>query len=175
LERIGKGESKIMVNQSRRSFLRTLALSGGMLASGAVVAACGGGAAPAAPAERTAVTLELGSKGDELAWDKNELVAPANSSITIKFKNNSSAGGNKHNVVICRPADADGVAADGIAAGEANSYEKPGDTRILAATKLIDAGASAELKFDPPASGSYTYICTFPGHNVGMKGTLKVG
>jgi azurin len=160
---------------SRRGFLKSLALAGGAVAGGALLSACGGGAAtPAAPAAAP-VTLEIGSKGDELAYDKTTLEAPAGSKITLKLKNNASeASGNKHNWVLTKTADADAVAIDGIAAGEANSYEKPGDARIIAAIKLIPPGQTGEVTFDAPPAGAYTYICTFPGHNVNMKGTLTI-
>ena len=154
---------------SRRGFLRTIALAGG-----AVLAACGGGAPPPQKAAEP-VTLEIGSKGDELAYDKTALEAPAGAKITLKLKNNASAAsGNKHNWVLAKTADADLVAADGIAAGDAAGYLKADDKRIIAATKLIGAGETGEVVFDAPPAGAYTFICTFPGHNVNMKGILTI-
>jgi len=122
---------------SRRGFLKSLALAGGAVAGGALLSACGGGAAtPAAAPAAAPVTLEVGSKGDELAYDKTTLEAPAGSKITLKLKNNASeASGNKHNWVLTKTADADAVAIDGISAGEANSQEKPGDALIIAARR----------------------------------------
>jgi len=163
---------------SRRGFLKTFGMVAGTFAGGALLAACGGGSGTsgqAAPQAAAPVTLELGSKGDELAFDKTELSAGAGAKITLKFKNNASAAsGNKHNVVVVKTADADAVAADGIAAGEAADYIKAGDKRVIAHTKLIGAGESAEVVFDAPAAGSYLYICTFPGHSVTMRGTLTI-
>lgn len=159
---------------SRRGFLKSLAFAGSVVAGGALLAACGGSAAPAAPAAGP-VTLEIGSKGDELAYDKTSLEAPAGSKITLKLKNNASAAsGNRHNWVLAKTADADAVATDGISAGDAAGYLKPDDKRVIAATKMVGPGESSEITFDAPAAGSYTYICTFPGHNVNMKGTLTI-
>jgi len=83
-----------------------------------------------------------------------------------------------HNWVLSTKADEAGVIADGMKAGAANSYEKPGDTRIIAHTKLIGAGQSdtatinvAQLKAGAP----YAFFCTFPGHAALMKGTLSLG
>jgi azurin len=110
-----------------------------------------------------------------LAYDKTSLEAPAGSKITLKLKNNASAAsGNKHNWVLAKSADADPVAVDGISAGDAVGYLKPDDKRVIAATKMIGPGESSEITFDAPAAGTYTYICTFPGHNVNMKGTLTI-
>ena len=143
--------------------------------------ACGGAAPPAptavpATAKPAAVVLELGTKGDELAFDKTTLSAPAGSKITIRFNNKAGAGsGMLHNVVVLKAgASIDGVAADGIAAGEANGYVKPNDTRVLAHSKLIKGGENLDLTFDAPAPGDYIVTCTFPGHYVLMKLTLTI-
>jgi azurin len=161
---------------SRRNFLKTVTLSGGMAAGAVVLAACGGGTpAPAQPAAGAAVTLEIGSKGDELAYDKATLEAAAGSKITLNFKNNSQPASNLlHNWVLVKPGTADGVAADGIAAGEPNDYLKANDDRVLAHTKMVKGGDSSSVTFDASAAGAYDYICTFPGHAVLMKGVLTI-
>lgn len=164
-------------NLSRRNFLKTVALGGGMVAGATVMAACGGGgsAAPAAAPAAAAVTLDIGSKGDELAYDKTALEAAAGSKITLNFKNNSNPGANLlHNWVLTKPGTADAVEADGIAAGEANNYIKPNDDRVIAHTKLAKGGETVSVTFDAPAAGQYPYVCTFPGHGVLMKGTLTI-
>jgi len=163
--------------------ISTRALAG-LALSALIFAACGGAAAPAPTAVPAAtakpaapvVVLDLGTKGDELSWDKTALSAPAGSKITIRFSNMSGAGsGMLHNVVVLKAgASIDGVAADGIAAGEANNYLKPNDTRVLAASKLIKGGEKLDLTFDAPAPGDYIVTCTFPGHYVLMKLTLTI-
>lgn len=163
---------------SRRNFLKTVTLSGGMAAGAMVLTACGGGA-PATPAGSApaggAVTLDIGSKGDELAYDKTALEAAAGSKITLNFKNNSQPGANlHHNWVLVKPGTADAVAADGIAAGEANDYLKANDDRVLAHAKMVKGGESSSVTFDAPAAGEYDYICTFPGHATLMKGKLTI-
>jgi len=82
-----------------------------------------------------------------------------------------------HNWVLSRADDEAGVIADGMKAGAANSYENPGDRRIIAHTKLIGAGQSdtttinvAALKADE----KYAFFCTFPGHAALMHGTLSL-
>jgi azurin len=163
-------------NNSRRGFLKQVVLGGALFAGAGVLAACGGGAASPAPSTGgSAVTLDIGSKGDELAFDKTTLEAPAGSKITLNLKNNSQPAVNLlHNWVLVKPGTADGVAADGITAGEANNYLKPNDDRVIAATTLIKGGESTSVTFDAPAAGTYDFLCTFPGHNVLMKGTLTI-
>jgi azurin len=83
-----------------------------------------------------------------------------------------------HNWVLSQSSDEAGVVADGMKAGATNSYEKPGDTRIIAHTKLIGGGETdtttinvAKLK----AGEKYAFFCTFPGHAALMKGSLSLG
>ena len=165
-------------NFSRRNFLKTIALGSGMVAGASVLAACGGGSAAPAGGGSSAgggVTLDIGSKGDELAFDKTALEATAGSKVTLNFKNNSNPGANLlHNWVLVKPGSEQGVEADGIAASEANGYLKPNDDRVIAHTKLIKGGVTDTITFDAPAAGAYPFVCTFPGHGALMKGTLTV-
>lgn len=152
------------------------------LAAGALVlAACGGGAAaptaaPAKPAGGSgqAVTLEIGSKGDELLFDKTTFEVPAGSKVTLKLKNNATTAATMHNWVLTKAGQADAVATDGITAGESKGYLKADDARVIAHTKMIKGGESDSVTFDAPAPGSYPFVCTFPGHSALMKGTLVV-
>jgi azurin len=160
---------------SRRRFLKTLSIAGGLAAGGSLLAACGGGEptpAPTAAGSGQAVTLEIGSKGEELLFDKDTLSAPAGSKITLTFKNNSTAL--QHNWVLIKPGTNEQVSNDGLAAGEAKGYLKENDPNVIAHTKMIKAGESDTITFDAPPKGQYPYICTFPGHHVLMKGTLTI-
>lgn len=164
-------------DSSRRQFLKTLGMVGGLAVGGGLLAACGGGEATPAPAAggdvpKPEVKLEIGSKGEELLFDKDTLSAPAGSKITLIFKNNSTAL--EHNWVLIKPGANDQVANDGLAAGEAKGYLKENDPNVIAHTKMLKAGESDTITFDAPAKGQYPYICTFPGHHVLMKGTLTI-
>ncbi len=149
----------------RRQFLKMMSVAG----SATFLVACGGGSS--APAERTPVALSIEPKGEELKFAVDKLEAPANSKITLTLKNVSTA--NKHNWVLTKPGQADAVAAEGIAAGEAVGYIKEGPN-VIAHTKLSAPGTSESVTFDSPAPGDYPFVCSFPGHNVLMKGTLTI-
>src|ERR1700737_3861807 len=78
-----------------------------------------------------------------------------------------------HNWVLTKTADVASVAHAGINAGLANNYQKPGDTRILASTKIIGGGESSTVRFStaPLEPGtSYSYFCSAPGHFSLMRG-----
>ena len=150
---------------ARRQFFKMM----GVFGSATLLVACGGSSAT--PTERTSVALSIESKGEELKYAVDKLEAPANSKITLTLKNTSTA--NKHNWVLTKPGQADAVATEGIAAGEAVGYLKEGPN-IIAYTKLSAAGTSESVTFDSPAPGDYPFICTFPGHNFLMKGILTI-
>ena len=91
----------------------------------------------------------------------------------MTFKNGS--GAQKHNWILVKGGDDVAAKVDeaGVAAGDAKGYI-PDDANIVAKTKLVDGAATDSITFkaDP---GTYTYLCTFPGHYAaGMKGTLTV-
>ena len=47
--------------------------------------------------------------------------------------------------------------------------------QVIAATALAGAGETVEVTFKVPAAGSYTFLCSFPGHfQAGMTGKLVV-
>ncbi|MNQ73544.1 Azurin precursor [compost metagenome] len=82
-----------------------------------------------------------------------------------------------HNWVLSKTSDVQGIVTDGIAAGSANSFLKTEDTRILAHTRLIGGGESANVTFNVSKLSpdeDYTFFCSFPGHSVLMKGQLKL-
>ena len=71
-----------------------------------------------------------------------------------------------------------GVLADGMGAGLDNDYVKPGDTRVVAHTKMIGAGEDTSVTFDVSklqSGGPYAFFCSFPGHAALMKGSISVG
>ncbi|MDF1483894.1 azurin [Ramlibacter sp. H39-3-26] len=82
-----------------------------------------------------------------------------------------------HNWVLVKAADMQGVASDGLPAGLDKDYLKPGDARVIAHTKVLGPGESDTATI-PVAklstTESYAFFCSFPGHSVVMKGTLKL-
>ena len=97
--------------------------------------------------------------------------------ITLKHVGKLPKAAMGHNVVITKTADMAAVAKDGISAGVSNDYLKPGDSRVLANSKLIGGGESDTLTLDVgklAAGESYSFFCSFPGHASMMKGSLKL-
>jgi azurin len=83
-----------------------------------------------------------------------------------------------HNFVLLKAgANATTFANESMMAGPAANYIAAArKADVLAATTLVGAGETAEITFKAPAApGTYTFLCSFPGHfAAGMKGTLVV-
>jgi azurin len=93
--------------------------------------------------------------------------------VTLHHTGKLPANAMGHNWVLTKTADIASVANAGSSAGRANNFQKPGDTRILAATKVIGGGESSTVRFSTAQlepGTSYSYFCSAPGHFSLMKG-----
>ena len=150
-----------------------------VLGAAMLLTACGGGGASSnsgggSTASGGAATLDFGSDGENLAFAPATASVAAGASVTVKFKNNSAA--QQHNWVLVKGDDtvAQTVAQAGLAAGAEKGYLADDKTNVVAASKLANGGESVDVTFTAPAAGTYTFICTVPGHYPLMKGTLTV-
>ena len=114
--------------------------------------------------------FQIEVKGDELAFGNLHMFALPNVEIVVTLNNSSLI--NSHNLVIVQPQTKDEVAAAGINAGPANDLVPPAGSRVIANTKLLASGSTGEVRFMAPSPGVYQFVCTFPGHNLTMFGTL---
>lgn len=121
------------------------------------------------------------SANDAMQYDKKVLSVAADCTevtLTLTHTGKLPAAAMGHNWVLVKTADVTTVANAGMSAGLANNYLTPKDPHVIAYTKIIGGGQSTSVTF--PTSkltkgGDYTYICTFPGHYVVMKGAFKFG
>ncbi|WP_164689295.1 plastocyanin/azurin family copper-binding protein [Herpetosiphon llansteffanensis] len=103
--------------------------------------------------------------GATLAFAKTELTA-GTGEIKVTFNNKGVV---PHNWVLVNPGEEDKTVAD---AANATNFEA---ANALAHTKTIDGGANDTATFNIAEPGTYSYVCTYPGHYAaGMKGTFKV-
>jgi azurin/glucose/arabinose dehydrogenase len=114
---------------------------------------------------------------EQMRYDTPRLVVATNQPIEIRFEN---ADFMPHNLVIVKPGTREKV---GRAAGRMKPEELDNEGRaymadqadILAATRLLEPGQKAVLKFVTPLQeGEYEYLCTFPEHYQIMRGQLVV-
>ncbi len=134
----------------------------------------GGGTTGGGTAGGGATALEIGSDGENLAFDKTTLTASAGQQVTVSFTNNSAV--QQHNWVLVNggEAEAQAVADAGLTAGLEADYLPADKANVIANTEVLDGGGTGEASFTAPAAGSYLYICTVPGHYPLMQGTLTV-
>jgi plastocyanin len=147
-------------------------LSGVALASALALAACG--SSGGGGTEAGGANMNISTAGEALQYAPAALNATAGQQAKVTFKNGSAA--QKHNWVLVKGGDdvAAKIDEQAAAAGEAAGYI-PSDPNILSSVKLLNGGETGTASFAAPPAGTYTFLCTFPGHYVaGMKGTLTV-
>lgn len=116
-------------------------------------------------------TIEIGTQGDQLLFDKEKMSAKAGDQITVKLVN--SAGAQQHNWVLV-PAGAARLEIATLGMTAATTGWVPIDDRVVAHTDLINPGESGEISFQVPAEGAYEFVCTFPGHSFTMFGEFEI-
>ncbi|HWV15792.1 MAG TPA: azurin [Cellvibrio sp.] len=128
-------------------------------------------------ADECSVTI---SSNDAMQFDKKAITinkACKKFSVTLKHTGTTAKAAMGHNWVLSKTEEAQAVATDGLSAGIDSNYLKPGDARVIAATKLIGGGetTSVEVPLNKLSkNGNYTFFCSFPGHIALMKGTLTL-
>jgi azurin len=135
-----------------------------------------GSAKPAAKGEGR--TIEL-TGTEQMKFDKTELAARPGEKLHVVLK---AVGAMPkavmgHNFVLLKPgASALEINNAAFNARATDFIPESMKDQILAFTPLAGAGETVEVTFNAPAKpGSYTYLCTFPGHfAMGMRGTLVV-
>lgn len=127
-----------------------------------------------AMADECAVTV---TGNDSMQFDTKAItVGKACKTFKVTLKHSGKLAKNVmgHNWVLTKTEDSQAVATAGLSEID-KDYLKPGDTRIIAHTKLIGGGESTtvDLPLDKVTKGgNYLFFCSFPGHIALMKGTL---
>ena len=123
-------------------------------------------------------TFTIKTVREQLRYDTARLVVEAGKPFQVIFENPDAM---PHNIVFVMPGTMQDVAiavqtqAPDKLDSKGRAYVIEGDSRILDASKLIEAGKSETLHLTAPTTeGTYQYVCTFPGHWAIMKGELIV-
>ena len=130
------------------------------------------------PTDVTVRTIEM-TGNDQMKFSVTEINAEPGEKIRIVLTTISKMPkmAMAHNVVVLEEGTDVEAFANASAMARDNDYIAPDmEDRIVAATPLAGGGETVEVTFTVPKdAGSYTYICSFPGHFLGgMKGTLNV-
>jgi azurin len=131
-------------------------------------------ALPSAQAKEVEFTVK---GNDQMQFDLKTLEAAAGDTIKLTFENvgklPKQAMG--HNLVVLKKgADVAAFAMAAMTAAATEYFPEAKKDDALAHTKLLGPGEKDTITFTIAEAGEYTYICTFPGHYVLMKGVLTV-
>lgn len=120
------------------------------------------------------VTIE---GNDQMKFNKSEIRVKAGQKVKLTLKHVGKMSENVmgHNWALLTQ-DAD-MATVGQAAALASETEYiPADMKdkFIVHTEMIGGGETTTIEFDAPAAGTYTFMCTFPGHYALMQGKFIV-
>lgn len=118
------------------------------------------------------------SAGDDMRFSVEAFTVAAGDSVTITLQNTGALPKETfgHNFVLLR-AGADVAAFTSAAAGARDTDFVPANRSadIVAHTRLLGPSESQTITFAAPTEpGTYTFVCTFPGHAAMMRGTMTV-
>lgn len=118
----------------------------------------------------------LKPEGNMVAFEMVEITAKAGSQLKVVMDNIATNPGMRHNFVLLNvgpddEATIENIGIGAIQAGEAKDYI-PDSKAILAYTPMANAGERTEVVFTVPPPGDYSYICTYLGHYIQMRGVL---
>lgn len=114
---------------------------------------------------------------DAMQFDLKEIKVKAGQKVklTLVHAGKLAKTAMGHNWVLLKPGvDVAAFGSKAAAARETEYIPKSEEASIVAHTKLVGGGESDTVEFTAPKKGTYTYICSFPGHYALMKGTFVV-
>lgn len=111
----------------------------------------------------------------QMKYDLTEIHATPGQPVRIVFENQDDL---PHNIVFCQP----GTDTTALSMKQLEKPEEalkrnwlPEDPSIWSHSKMLNPHQKDEFGFTAPAKpGAYPYVCTFPGHSLTMRGTLRV-
>ena len=133
--------------------------------------------AASANANECELTIE---SNDMMQFSTKSLTAPKScKEVTVTLKHTGKLPKNAmgHNWVLSKQADIPDIASDGMGAGLDKNYLTEGDSRVLAATKIIGGGEQTSVTFASnllKEGENYAFFCSYPGHYAIMQGTFTL-
>lgn len=112
---------------------------------------------------------------DQMLFDRSIIKVKAGESITLTLNHTGKITKEfmGHNFALIKEGvDIDDFALRAMTAKESD-YIPEGD-ETYAYTKMLGGGESDRITFDSPKPGTYTFLCTFPGHYQVMRGEFIV-
>ena len=113
---------------------------------------------------------------DMMQFDKNEIRVPAGKKVqlTLRHTGKQAVEVMGHNFVLLTQGTEIPAFGAKASAARDNAYIPQDTDAVIVHTKMLGGGQSDTIEFDPPAPGTYDFICSFPGHYSVMKGKFIV-
>ena len=131
---------------------------------------------PAESSDEAVATVTI-EGNDQMKFNKNEIRVKAGQKVKLTLthvgKMEKTVMG--HNwVLLTQDADMAAVGQASATASETDYIPAGMKDKIIVHTKMLGGGESDTIEFDAPAPGTYTFMCTFPGHYALMTGKFIV-
>lgn len=120
------------------------------------------------------VTIE---GNDQMKFNKSEIRVKAGQKVklTLKHVGKMSETVMGHNwALLTQDADMATVGQAAALASETDYIPADMQDKFIVHTEMIGGGETTTIEFDAPAPGTYTFMCTFPGHYALMQGKFIV-
>ncbi len=120
------------------------------------------------------VTIE---GNDQMKFNKTEIRVKAGQKVklTLKHVGKMEKTVMGHNwALLTQDADVAAVGQASALASETDYIPADMQDKFIVHTKMLGGGESETIEFDAPAPGTYTFMCTFPGHYALMQGKFIV-
>jgi plastocyanin len=120
-------------------------------------------------------TITIKTMAAQMKYDLTDFTVRPGQKLKLIFENGDDL---PHNLVFCQP----GTDTATMAIKQMDKPEEaikrnwlPDDKRIWLYSKMLNPHQTEELTLAVPEKpGDYPYVCTFPGHALTMRGTMKV-
>ena len=95
--------------------------------------------------------------------------------VILKHVGKATVDAMGHNLVILASGtDFNAFANAAIDAQDNNYIPKAMEHTVIAKTAMIGGGETTVMEFVAPPTGTYDFLCSFPGHYLYMRGKLVV-
>lgn len=119
-------------------------------------------------------TIEI-TANDQMKYSVATVEAKVGETLKVVLKNVGTLPKEAmgHNWVLLKPGtDINAFAMASMTAKDSEYIAPSQKDKVLASIKVLGPKQEGDVTFTLPAAGEYTFICSFPGHYMLMKGTV---
>lgn len=132
--------------------------------------------APALPYDGPPAEITITPLGNEMKYAETEFTVAPGQTVNLTLNNTATNPAMQHNVVVLEQGtDPNRFGQAAMVAADNGYIPRNMADQIVANTPMSQPGQTVEVTFTaPPTPGAYTYLCTFPGHYMTMRGVMRV-